>query len=157
EMARRELAAMGPTGFGERVMLAVFAGVCLGWVVTGILAGPGYTTLVALLGAAVLFLSGVLTWEDAVRERGAWDVFIRYGGLVQLGRLLNEAKVVELFATSTAAGLKFLSPALLFVLVLLIYFYAHYGFASITAHMLAMYPAFVGVLLQRGASPWLVT
>ena len=41
--------------------------------------------------------------------------------------------------------------------MLLVYFYAHYGFASITTHVVSMYPAFVGVLLERGASPWLVT
>jgi len=45
---------------------------------------------------------------------------------------------------------------LLILLVLLIYFYAHYGFASITAHIVSMYPAFVGVLLAAGAPPGLV-
>ena len=39
----------------------------------------------------------------------------------------------------------------LFACALLIYFYAHYGFASITAHILAMYPAFLAVLLAKGA------
>ncbi len=39
---------------------------------------------------------------------------------------------------------------------LLVYFYAHYGFASITAHMLAMFPAFAAVLLARGAPAGLV-
>ena len=32
------------------------------------------------------------------------------------------------------------------LLTLLIYFYAHYFFASITAHMLAMFPPFVLLL-----------
>jgi len=157
EMARRELDALGATSFGERVMATVFVGVCLGWIVTGFLFGSRYTTLVALAGVGVLFLSGVLTWEDAVSERGAWDVFLWYGGLVQLGKLLNESQVIKLFADSIASGLSFLNLALLFVLVLLIYFYAHYGFASITVHILSIYPAFVGVLLDSGASPKLVT
>ncbi len=33
----------------------------------------------------------------------------------------------------------------------LIYFYAHYGFASITAHVLAMYPPFLAILLAKQA------
>jgi len=32
-----------------------------------------------------------------------------------------------------------------------LYFYAHYGFASITAHILAMYPPFLAVLAAKGA------
>ena len=36
------------------------------------------------------------------------------------------------------------------VAILVIYFYAHYFFASITAHMLAMFPPFVMVLVGIG-------
>ncbi len=156
-MAKRELAAMGPPARGELLMMLVFIGVCLGWIIGGIWIGPASTAIVALLGACVLFLSGVLTWDDAVSEKGAWDVFIWYGGLVQMGYLLNEAHVMKVFAESLAGQLHGLSLPLLFGTMLLIYFYAHYGFASITAHILSMYPAFVGVLLALGAPPWLVT
>jgi DASS family divalent anion:Na+ symporter len=156
EMAKRELAAMGPMSRGEWIMLSVFIGVCTGWIVCGYVLGPDSTALVALLGAGVLFLCGVLTWEDAVTEKGAWDVFIWYGGLVQMGTLLNEAHVTDVFAQSLAGSLQLLALPLVFLILLLIYFYAHYGFASITAHMLSMFPAFVGVLLALGASEWLV-
>jgi divalent anion:Na+ symporter, DASS family len=146
EMARRELRAMGSLQRGEWLMLAVFVGVCTLWVVTG------KTTLVALAGTGVLFLSGVLTWDDALAERGAWDVFIWYGGLVQLGVLLNEAGVIKVFAKQAGDGLRDLglSREFLFLTLLLIFFYAHYAFASITAHILAMYPAFIAVMLALG-------
>lgn len=150
-MAKEELAKLGAPSRSEAIMIAVFIGVVAGWVL------HGNTTLIALLGAGVLFLTGVLTWDDAVSEKGAWDVFVWYGGLVQMGYLLNEAEVVKVAATSLAGGLIGFSLPVLFVLMLLIYFYAHYGFASITAHILSMYPAFVGVLLALGAPPWLVT
>ena len=39
---------------------------------------------------------------------------------------------------------------------MLIYFYAHYAFASITAHVLAMYPPFLAILLAKGAPVGLV-
>ena len=39
----------------------------------------------------------------------------------------------------------------LFLIALLIYFYAHYAFASITAHLLSMFPPFLAVLLAKGA------
>ncbi len=40
-------------------------------------------------------------------------------------------------------------------MLLLIYFYAHYGFASITAHATAMYTPFLVVILAAGAPPYL--
>jgi DASS family divalent anion:Na+ symporter len=39
------------------------------------------------------------------------------------------------------------------LILLLIYFYAHYGFASITAHATAMYTPFLVVTIAAGAPP----
>lgn len=39
------------------------------------------------------------------------------------------------------------------MILLLIYFYAHYGFASITAHATAMYTPFLVVVIAAGAPP----
>ena len=44
----------------------------------------------------------------------------------------------------------------LFAIALVIYFYAHYAFASITTHLLAMFPAFLAVLLAKGGPPGLM-
>ncbi len=41
------------------------------------------------------------------------------------------------------------------VAILFIFFYSHYFFASITAHMLAMFPPFVAVLIGIGVPPLL--
>jgi DASS family divalent anion:Na+ symporter len=156
-MARAELHAMGRPRVQEWIVIFVFVSVCLSWILTGLLLadGPDWTAVIALAGVGVLLLTGVLTWRDCVSERGAWDVFIWYGGLVQLGKFLHQAKLTTVFANSVAESLSFLPLVVVFVLILLVYFYAHYGFASITTHVLAMYPAFVGVLLKAGAPPLL--
>lgn len=153
EMARRELAALGPMRPGETVVLIVFAGVCIGWIVDGFAGGGKNVAGIALGGAAVLLLSGVLTWEDCVTEKSGWDVFIWYGGLVQLGILLKDTNIPRVFAESVAADLDGLSVIGLFLVTLAIYFYAHYAFASITAHIVSMYPAFIGVLIAAGVPP----
>ena len=157
QVAREELSRMGRPGYAETLVLLVFLGVCAAWVLTGLLLddGPDYTAAIALSGVSVLLLSGVLTWHDCVSERGAWDVFIWYGGLVQLGKFLDKGGLTTVFAKSVTDSLESLPLLGLFLVTLIIYFYAHYGFASITTHVLAMYPAFVGVLLVRGAPPWL--
>jgi DASS family divalent anion:Na+ symporter len=174
-MARRELTAMGPLGRSEWIVLAVFLVVVAGWILLGAkaaalaalgfpkaadwvvkLVGGDLTALVALIGVAALLLSKVLTWDDAVSEKAAWDVFIWYGGLVLLGSELANTPILRQFTERLAGALAGWHWLPLFVVALLIYFYAHYAFASITTHILAMFPAFVAVLKATEAPLWLV-
>ncbi|MBL8230055.1 MAG: DASS family sodium-coupled anion symporter [Bryobacterales bacterium] len=154
EFARKELTAMGSLSLAEKIMAAVFLSVCVGWV-THRMHGIDIT-VVALLGSAVLLISGVLSWDDVKKETAMWDIFLWYGGLVCLGRELNKAGVTQAFAKGVASFFLDSSWVVLFAVALLVYFYAHYGFASITAHILAMYPPFLAVLTAKGAPIGLV-
>jgi len=145
---------MGPMKTPEKIVLAVFFSVCAGWATTP-LHGIDIT-ITALLGAAALLVSSVLTWEDVKNERNAWDVFVWYGGLLMLGKALNDAGITREFAGAVAAQFGHLGWPLLLAIALLVYFYAHYGFASITAHVLSMFTPFVGVLIAMGAPVGLV-
>jgi len=147
--ALRELKAMGPMGLGERIVLAVFLAVCGLWATSALHRLD--ITVTALLGSSALLLSGVLTWEDVKNEKSAWDIFVWYGGLLTLGRALNSAGVTTEFARAVGSAFSGMGWVGLFAIALAIYFYAHYGFASITAHILAMYFSFVTVLLTKGA------
>ena len=148
--ARRELAAMGPMTRAEQIVCAVFVGVCGLWIFA-----PLDASVPALLGSGVLLVTGVLKWTDVTGERAAWDVFVWYGGLFGLARALGEAGITEAFARGVGSALAGYSVAALFIAVLLTYFYSHYGFASITAHTVAMYPAFGAVMLAKGVPPGL--
>jgi divalent anion:Na+ symporter, DASS family len=152
--ASTELNAMGPMSTSERILTTVFVSVCGMWITSGI---HGFDiTQTALIGSVALLLTGVLTWEDVKSERAAWDIFIWYGGLIMLGKALNDSKVPAEFAAGVADVFGGLGWPLLLGSALLIYFYAHYAFASITAHVLAMYPPFLAVLLTQGAPIGLV-
>ncbi len=152
--ARGEIEAMGPPNRGEKITGAILTLVCALWV------SSSWTkvdiTAIALLGGALLLVTGVLSWEDVKSERAAWDVFIWFGGLFRLGQALNEQGVTRAFADAVAKGFGGLGWAGLFVVALFIYFYAHYGFASITAHMVSMFPPFLALLLAKGAPAGLV-
>jgi DASS family divalent anion:Na+ symporter len=147
--AARELQAMGPLSLNEWILSTVFITVCGFWVTSGW--HKIDITLTALLGSVALLITGVLKWEDVKSEKSAWDIFIWYGGMLTLGKALNEAKVATSFANLVGGAFGGTGWVALFVVALLIYFYAHYTFASITAHVLAMYPAFLAVLLAKGA------
>jgi DASS family divalent anion:Na+ symporter len=152
--AAGELAKMGAMSRQERILATVFVGVCGMWATAG---SHGIDiTVTALLGAAALLLTGVLTWEHVKSEKTAWDMFVWYGGLVRLGKALNEGGVMRAFADAIGGWFADTSWPLIFAVALLIYFYAHYAFASITAHLLAMYPPFLAVLVLKGAPVGLV-
>jgi DASS family divalent anion:Na+ symporter len=152
--AAGELAKMGPMSGAERVLAAVFVGVCGGWATS---AWHGLdVAVVGLIGSGALLVTGVLKWEDVRGEKTAWDIFIWYGGLVRLGKALGETGAPTEFAKAVGGWFSDFGWVALFVAALLIYFYAHYAFASITAHILAMYPAFLAVLTATGAPAGLV-
>ena len=147
--AATELRRMGRMDRGQRIVLVIFLTVCGLWITS-----PWHhleIAIPALLGACALLVTGILHWEDVLHERAAWDIFIWYGGLVRLGKALNDAGVTREFAKAVGGLFPGSSWVTLFAVALLIYFYTHYGFASITAHILAMFAPFVVVLTSKGA------
>ena len=149
QFAADELRRIGRMARAERTMLAVFA----------LIAGLWMTTtwhhlnyaVVALAGICVLLLTGVLSWDDVISERNAWDVFIWYGGLVQMASALGTTGITKRFAETSAGFTAGWTWSAALAVLLVIYFYAHYGFASITAHVTAMYTPFLVVTVAAGA------
>ena len=149
ELANEELAKMGPMSRDERMMLMVFVLVALLWMTPSV--HHIHYAVVALLGVAVLLLSRVLDWDDLMSQRPAWDVFIWYGGLVRMAEALGETGITKRFAEVVAGWTVGWTWWAALAVLLLIYFYAHYAFASITAHATAMFTPFVVVTLGAGA------
>lgn len=152
-IAKEELQRMGPMSRDERLMLVVFALVSGLWMTTT-LHHINYA-VVGLLAISVLLLSGLLTWDDLTGERPAWDVFIWYGGLVCMAEALGKTGITSKFAEYSASLTVGWSWGAALAALALIYFYAHYGFASITAHVTAMFTPFLVVVLAAGAPPLL--
>ena len=151
DFADRELGILGPLTRNEKIMSAVFALVLILWLTKSF--HPIDYAAVALLGVALLLLTGVLVWEDVLTERPAWDVFIWYGGLLQLAKLLSESGIPKWFAGYVAGSMSGIEWYAALVILALVYFYAHYAFASITAHATAMYVPFIAVAIAAGAPP----
>jgi DASS family divalent anion:Na+ symporter len=149
QLAREELQRMGDMSRNERLTMFVFVLVAGLWM-TMSLHQINYA-VVALLGVCVLLITRVLDWDDVTGERAAWDVFIWYGGLVRMAEALGETGITKKFAELTAGYTAGLAWGAALAILLLVYFYAHYGFASITAHATAMYTPFLVVVLAAGA------
>jgi len=153
ELASEELKAMGRPKWSEWLMLLVFLLVSILWM-TSKLHGIDYAA-VALLGISVLLLTGVLDWEDLISEKAAWGVFIWYGGLLRMAEALGQTGITKRFAEASASLTTGWKWWLALASLLLIYFYAHYAFASITAHVTAMFVPFLIVILAAGTPTYL--
>jgi divalent anion:Na+ symporter, DASS family len=146
--AGTELIRMGPMAQPERITMAVFIGIGLLWITTAW--HQLDVTFVALIGVSVLLMTGTLKWARLISETAAWDVFIWYGGLLRMGQLLNDTGSTRVFAESVGGLFTGIPWPAVLVIILIIYFYSHYLFASITAHVLSMFPPFVALLVGIG-------
>jgi DASS family divalent anion:Na+ symporter len=72
-----------------------------------------------------------------------------------MGGALGESGITQRFAEVSAGFTAGWTWWAAMAGLLLIYFYAHYGFASITAHVTSMYIPFLVVLLAAGAPVYL--
>ena len=151
--ARIELQKMGPLSRPEWITLLVFTAVGILWLTT--VWHRLDVTFVAFGGLAVLLVTGTMTWQTAAAERSAWDVFIWYGGMLRMGELLNATGSTRVLAENVAGMFTGIPWQVVLIAILIIFFYTHYFFASITAHMLAMFPPFVAVLIGIGVPPQL--
>ncbi len=149
DVARAQLAALGPWSVRERVMAGTLLAALALWA-TGELHGLG-TAYVAWVGIGALLVSGAQPWERMAREHGAWDALIWLGGLVTLAKALLELGVIAWFVGSAEARFAIGDPLVLVLVLALVYFYSMYGFSMLTGHILAMAGAFLAVCAAAGA------
>ena len=152
-IAKKELDDMGKMSFNEKVVACVFIGALILWAtsqVTNLNA-----TVVALLGVCVMLITKVLVWSDVTKEDGAWDTLIWMGALISLAGFLAKLGFIPWFAKFISASVAGIPWVQALGILLIVYMYAHYGFASLVAHITAMYTAFVAVAVASGAPAYL--
>ena len=151
KIADQHLKEMGPLKRSEGLMLIAFGLLIVLWI------GGAFfhldATVAALIGLAFLLLSGVLTWEEVIQEKSAWDTLIWFSTLVMMATFLSQLGLVGAFSASVASTLSGLPFVVAFIATVLIYFYSHYLFASNVAHIGAMFPAFLTVLIAIQTPP----
>ena len=147
--AHDELQKLGKLTRHEKILLVVFVGVVILWI-TARFHGID-PTVIALVGISALLVTGVLEWRDLINEKHAWEVFIWYGGLVMMATALGETVIPKLFADKVALVTQGWSWPIALAILALVFFYSHYAFASITAHVTAMFIPFLAVTVAIGA------
>jgi len=154
KFAKIKLQQLGPLKVEECIMLGTFALLLTLWIFGGKY-GISATTA-ALTGLSVLLLTGVLSWEDIIKEKNAWNTFIWMATLIMLSAKLTELGMMTWFGNNVQDMVKSLDWMSAVVFIVLLYFYSHYFFASMTAHVTSFFPALVVVGIAAGAPPMLL-
>lgn len=151
EFATERLQKLGPISKNEIYMLTTFALLLVLWMF-GDKIGVDATGA-AFLGLGLLLVGGVLTWDDILSERNAWDTFIWLTTLLMMTTFLAKFGMVTWFSAhiqNMVTGYSW--PAALAILIG-VFFYSHYFFASLTAFISSLYTAFTAVAIATGTPP----
>jgi L-tartrate/succinate antiporter len=138
--AAEELNKMGKVSHKEMLM-AVLALLALGlWIFAQKLVNP---TTVALIVISLMIISGIVSWDDIMSNKKAWSVLAWFATLVALADGLAIVGFTAWLGKGAATLLTGISPALIMVFMVAVFFITHYMFASTTAHTTAMLPVFL--------------
>ena len=141
---------MGKMKISEKLMGLIFILTLVLWMLTSFIPAID-ATFVAFLAISLLLITGVLDTKDLLHETGAWNVLIWLSVLVYMAGQLSELGFIKWFSSSIGSALHGISWVWVLAVLMIVYFYAHYFFASATAHVTAMYAAFVSVAVAAGA------
>lgn len=139
------LKKMGRVSIHELIMMVTFTLLILGWILDKKIGIDA--TAVAMLGVVILLTTGVLEWEDAINEKGAWDSFIWFAVMVMLSGYLAEFGVIKWIASIISEKLKHYSMIIAVPCLMLVYFYLHYLFASVAAHVTVLFSTFLFLII----------
>ena len=105
-------------------------------------------TTVAFVAISLMLITRVVTWSDITDDKRAWTTFAWLGALIALCDGLNRVGFVKWFADGIAPHMSSYSPRVAMIILLAIFFVAHYFFASVDAYTSALLP----VILLTGAA-----
>ncbi|TDF55141.1 anion permease [Cupriavidus sp. L7L] len=140
--AAQELQKMGPPNRRE-LLLALLVLIALAlWIF-----GDKHVnaTTAALMVIALMLVTGVVTWDDMLSNKQAWNTLAWFATLIALADGLSRTGFVKWFADTMASHMSGLSPMTAAVTLVLVFYFTHYMFASVTAHTTAMLPVMLSV------------
>ena len=102
-------------------------------------------TTAALVVICLMLLTKVVSWDDMLANKQAWNTLAWFATLVALADGLSRTGFVKWFADTIGAHMGGLPPTTAAIVLMLVFYFTHYMFASVTAHVTAMLPVMLAV------------
>jgi len=100
-------------------------------------------TVAALVVLCLMVFLKVISWEDILTNKAAWNVFLWFGAIVTLAGGLNNVGFLDWLANRITSGISSYSPSVIVLFLLISFYFIHYLFASSTAHATALLTIFL--------------
>lgn len=156
KIAADGLAELGPMKASEKGLIVIALLAITGWIL------PTFdikidATAVAIVAMIATFVCGIISWDDLLKTKAAWNTLIWFGGILGLSSALTKGKFFEWLAKYLEAHMNFgFDPFMMLILISIISVVVRYFFASGTAYISAMLPVFLIVGINAGIDPTLL-
>jgi DASS family divalent anion:Na+ symporter len=140
EISAAGLKEMGPIKKNEKILIAFFILAVTGWATSSITKLDATAIAIAFVSACLV--TKVVSWEGVLAEKGAWNTFIWYGGIIGISGALAQAKFFTWLAAVIQNNIALAGMGYLPVLVMLlaISLVVRYLFASTAAYVVSFIP-----------------
>lgn len=148
--ASDELKNLGRLSRNEILMALFAAAALIGWLAGGRWITPA---TVAFTVISLMLLTKVVVWNQIVLYKQAWSSWVFLATLLIMASALNTVGFLKWFADRTASSLTHISPTAMIIALVVVFFFVHYLFASLTAHTTAVLPVFLAAILTLKGIP----
>ncbi len=139
--AAEELKKLGSITFKEYLMATLATVALIFWIFGKEFGVDATTTAICIV--SIMVLSGVITWDDLLSDKAAFNVFIWFSTLVAMADGLKKVGILDYIGKNSQVILSDLSATSLIISLIILFFLLHYFFASVTAHVTALVPLFM--------------
>jgi L-tartrate/succinate antiporter len=143
--AAEQLQLMGPMTRREMALFGLIALALSLWIGAANYLDPALTAVFIVL---LMVVCGVVSWDDVIGQKEAWNVLIWFGTLVTLAAGLAEVGFVAWLAKAVAPAFTGLNLYAAILALVATFFFLHYFFASITAHTATLLPVFLATAIS---------
>lgn len=153
DIAKEGLLELGAVKREEKLLIIFFIIGIIGWM-TGSITGIKYVS-VGLAFLACLLVSKVLTWNDVINEKSAWQTFVWYGAFYGVATALSKGGFY-LYLVDVIQGYIDLSGYSQFMSLFILVLFSlsvRYFFVSNSAFVVSFYPVLFTLGMSTGANP----
>ena len=100
-------------------------------------------TMVGLVVLCLMLILDIINWDDVISNKSAWNTLVWFATLVAMATGLARVGFLAWLGERVAAQLAGAEMATVVLGLLFVFYFAHYFFASLTAHTTALMPVFL--------------
>ncbi|MBZ7992890.1 DASS family sodium-coupled anion symporter [Campylobacter sp. RM9333] len=138
--AKEELVKLGSIKLKELLMLSISILALILWIGSKTFGVSATTT--ALIVIILMIVTNIITWNDFLANKPAWNVLTWFATLVTMAGGLKNVGFLEFLSKYTDSLLSGISPTLAVFILLLVFCLLRYFFASGTAYVTAVVGVF---------------